>query len=487
MAQEVAPTPYPADFVQLLFDSLGAERGSELIKHLSDEVPVSVRCNPQKISLEGLRAHFGDSAGEAVEWCPEAFYLKERPSFTLDPLFHAGAYYVQEASSMYVGKLLERSMAGGLGGYDASGGAGFSLRVLDLCAAPGGKTTHILSKLPSGSILVTNEVIRSRATVLAENVAKWGSAAVVVSNNDPADFGSFEDYFDLVVVDAPCSGEGMFRKDEKAREEWSLKNVSLCVARQKRIVSDIWPTLKPRGYMIYSTCTFNKHENSENVEWICSELGGEVVEQRQFLPGEVVGEGFFCALIRKTAEAPSERGGAKGLLNATAVGIATTSGKVRRTAGAAKSSFDERGSGNISKQTLQECSNIVSTGYLLQAKGDLVKAYPQALYKEMMFAGSVLRVIHSGVAVAVAKGRDLIPEADLALSTIIAPDAFASVELSREDALKFLAKEPLILADAPRGYILVKYRGFSLGFVKNLGNRTNNLHPMARRIRQAVL
>lgn len=427
--------------------------------------------------MEQMLGHFGDNVEGAVEWCPDAFYLKNRPSFTFDPLFHAGAYYVQEASSMYVGRLLERAMEGGLS---------TPLRVLDLCAAPGGKTTHILSKLPEGSLLVANEVIRSRATILAENVAKWGSASVVVSNNDPADFGAFGGYFDLVVVDAPCSGEGMFRKDEKAREEWSLKNVDLCVARQKRIVSDIWPTLKQGGYLIYSTCTFNKHENVENVEWISSDLAGEVVEQRQFVPGEVAGEGFFCALIRKTAEDPAEMVTTKGLLNATVGGTATTSGKVRRTAGSSKMSYDERGSVNISKQTLQECSKLVSTGYTLQTKGELIKVYPEALHKEILFAESALRVIHSGVAVATIKGRDFIPEADLALSQIIAPDAFASVELSKEDAIKFLSKEAIVLTDAPRGYILVKHQGFPLGFVKNLGTRTNNLHPMARRIRSSA-
>lgn len=286
---------FPVDFIHSLETHFGEERARRLISALSGEPSLSVRANPAKISAEKLAEHFSDDVDGVVPWCPEGLYLKKRPSFTLDPLFHAGYYYVQEASSMYAGVLLERAMRQLLAGRPG-------LRILDLCAAPGGKSTHILSIIGPNDILLSNEVIRSRASILAENVAKWGYPNVVVSNNDPADFSSLDAFFDIVVVDAPCSGEGMFRKDSDAVSEWSLDNVRLCASRQRRIVSDIWPALREGGFFIYSTCTFNTLENDENVAWIVSELGAELIEQRRFLPGEERGEGFFIALLRKNGD-----------------------------------------------------------------------------------------------------------------------------------------------------------------------------------------
>ena len=280
----------PLEFVNSMNASLGPDRAGRLFDALAREPEVSVRVNPFKMTLEALRDHFGPLAGDSVEWAAgEAFYLTERPSFTLDPLFHAGGYYVQEASSMYVGVLFDRA-------FEALGRPS-GAAVLDLCAAPGGKTTQLLSHLPSDCLLVANEVVPSRATVLAENVARWGCANAVVTCNDPSAFR--REHFDIVVVDAPCSGEGMFRKDERAVAEWSPDSVRLCAARQRRILSDIWPTLPSGGFLIYSTCTFNSLEDEDNAEWICSSLGGRCLEMRHFYPGEERGEGFFCSLICK--------------------------------------------------------------------------------------------------------------------------------------------------------------------------------------------
>lgn len=191
---------------------------------------------------------------------------------------------------MYVGKLFERAKA--ILGKEA-------MRVLDLCAAPGGKTTQLLSHLDDSSLLVANEVVPSRATILAENVARWGRSNVAVTQSDPATFGALRGFFDIAVVDAPCSGEGMFRKDERAVAEWSPANVGLCAARQRRILADFWPSLRPGGFLIYSTCTFNRQEDEDNVDWICRELGAERLDMRHFYPGEDRGEGFFAALLRK--------------------------------------------------------------------------------------------------------------------------------------------------------------------------------------------
>ncbi len=239
----------------------------ELAAALDGTPPVSVRFNPFKVSdrPEGLRQ---------VPWCRYGYYLDERPQFSLDPAWHAGAYYVQEASSMFVGEL-----AGDIGG----------LRVLDLCAAPGGKTTLLSTLTGLDGLVVANEPIRARAQVLADNVARWGLGNVVVTNNDPSHFAGFRDWFDVVLVDAPCSGEGMFRRNPESRGEWSEANVVLCARRQRRILGDILAVLKPGGRLIYSTCTFNRAENEENVEWLIDELGGEAVDVQS--PAGVVHEG----------------------------------------------------------------------------------------------------------------------------------------------------------------------------------------------------
>ncbi len=294
---------------------------------------------------------------------------------------------------MYVGKLLDDV-------FDLSNLRG-RCRILDLCAAPGGKTTQILSHLSQGDCLLANEVIGSRVPILAENVARWGSTNVTVTNSDATAFAG--ELFDVIVVDAPCSGEGMFRKDDNAVNNWSLNNVNLCAQRQRRIVSDIWGSLVSGGYMIYSTCTFNRYEDEDNVEWICSDLGGEVMEIRHFYPGEERGEGFFAALIRKKGEciAPSHQ----------------------------------------------------------EKKGKKGQVHRYRIYES------------------------LFPEADSALSLALDRKKYHTIDLSREDALKFLAREPLAFPDAPLGIILLTYQNLALGFVKNLGRRTNTFLPMPRRIR----
>ena len=303
----------PEDFISLMKEHYGNDDAEALCEALlTTEPEVSVRLNRRKISaicethpnppcegggVQGLPCEVG---WEPVPWCPDAFYLSERPPFTFDPLLHAGVYYVQEASSMYVAKLLKDY------------GSETACCALDLCAAPGGKSTLLAGLLPEGSLLISNEPMPKRANVLAENMQKWtrmpqGKYPVdsIVTNNYPADFGAFSNCFDLIVTDVPCSGEGMFRKDEQAVAEWSMANVMMCVERQRDILSDIWHTLKSGGLLIYSTCTFNRFEDEDNARWICSELGGELLEERHFLPGRDRGEGFYCAAIRKSGEGES--------------------------------------------------------------------------------------------------------------------------------------------------------------------------------------
>ena len=438
-------------FKDNLQGALGLEALERYLQALENEpATVSVRRNPFKMSQDAFAGHFSGLADGQVPWCGDGLYLKERPSFHLDPLVHAGAYYVQDAASMVVQDLF------------ASLRESSAVRVLDLCAAPGGKSTCIASQaLSDEDILVSNEVIRSRSAILAENMAKWGRANIVVTNAEARRFASMEGYFDIVLADVPCSGEGMFRKDEGSVGQWSPDNVALCSARQRKIVAEAWPSLKPGGLLLYSTCTFNRAENDGNVEWICRELGAEPVSLGvatdalrteyglQFIPGSTRSEGLYMAAVRKTASARPL--------------------KLRLPKLPAKAACDYA----------QNCDCYkVKT-----ASGDMIKAYPAVTAAEIMALEASLGAIRSGVAVASVKGRDLVPAAALALSECLCEKTFPCENLSAGDALKYLRLEPLVLADAPRGFILLKYEGIALGFVKNLGSRSNNLFPSAWRLR----
>lgn len=471
---------------------------------------------------------------EPVPWCSTGFYLPERPQFTLDPLIHCGAYYVQEASSMFAQtvfdtiKSIDREFAT------------TPLRVLDLCAAPGGKSTHIASLLNEDSLLVSNEVIKSRVVILADNLAKWGAENVVVTNNDPKDFSRIKEWFNIIFVDAPCSGEGMFIKDPAAIKEWSPANVDLCASRQKRILQDIWGSLQEGGYLVYSTCTFNHFENDGNLEYIVEELGAEVVEMvfptlscpnsstpsakpqiiktpaggYQFVPGMVKGEGQFVAVVRKVSGREDEENFRENH------GGHNVFSKGKKEKGGTKT---KGSAGN----TVKGFNWLSCNEYDFTMQGELVKAHPKRLANDIKFIEQNLKVVSSGIAAATIKGKDFIPHADLALtqnltkrvvatqlttdstSTEQQPDEvgqmsvedgknsraaatkecsdlpFPTVELSREEALAFLSKEPLTFENSPNGYLLLTYKGIPLGFVKNLGNRSNNLWPQARRIRMA--
>ena len=485
----------PEEFIKLTEASIGKEASDIYTTHFqkSEAGVTSVRLNPFKenISGEPLLASF--SGAENVKWCSNGYYLGERPVFTLDPLFHSGAYYVQEASSMFVEAALKAMEIEG------------PVKVLDLCAAPGGKSTHIASLIGNDSLLVSNEVIRSRSVILADNMAKWGCSNVVVTNNDPRDFSRLNAFFDVVFVDAPCSGEGMFIKDHQSIGEWSLANVELCAARQKRILQDVWSALAPGGYLVYSTCTFNHFENDDNLKYIIDEFGAQAVcahqllEQHvgkgilktanggyQFVPGLVEGEGQFLAIVRK----PSDDCGNSGTSGAWRHGKGDKNFKAGKGDKGSKSGKGGQGS----KNALKGFNYLPASDYGFELCGEIVKAYPKTHEADIKYLESSLKIVSSGIAVATVKGKDFIPHADFALQNALKemvsagtlPKGISAVEVDRETALKFLAKEPVVLADAPMGYILLMYRGLGLGFVKNLGNRTNNLLPMARRIRMDI-
>lgn len=295
----------PDDFCNQMRSQFSEAEYTEFMNSMNEACPVSIRLNPLKQIQTDCKFQ-----GESIPWCKDGIYLSERPSFTMDPLFHAGAYYVQEASSMFISYLCNW--------IKQQGEWDMPINALDLCAAPGGKSTLLYSELPEQSLLITNEIMPKRAQILRENMHKWTMGVtkdinVYVTNNKSEDFKKVaKDLFDFILCDAPCSGEGMFRKDSKAIEDWSLSNVNMCQERQRDIVTAIWPTLKDGGYMIYSTCTYNFKEDEDNVRWIAEELGADIIDVEvpadwgvsdspffHFYPHKAKGEGFFCALLRK--------------------------------------------------------------------------------------------------------------------------------------------------------------------------------------------
>ena len=452
-----------SDFVAQLSAELGDHEAALLVDALMNSPqPTSVRHNPHKSAA-------AIPMGERVAWCEWGRYLPERPRFTVDPHFQAGRYYVQEAASMFVGHLLTEALEG-----DIPQG----IRVLDMCAAPGGKTTLYSSIVGDKGVVVANEVIRTRASILADNVMRWGVGNTVVTSNDPAHFGSLEGWFDVVAVDAPCSGEGMFRKSEEAREEWSVDNVRLCAARQRRIMADAWKALRPGGVFIYSTCTFNRTENEENMAWLCREFEcehiaidcpeewnitrttAEKAECFHFYPHRTVGEGLFAAVVRKGGES---RGNS-------------------RPPKARKSPF-----GTVDKQTAVAVGKYIDQ----QAKvhpatiGENIYAYPSAHWEDVRVVCEQMSAIYSGVRVGQVFGKKFKPDHALALSTIVNNSATPVVELSLEDAIRYLRREELgRVGDLADGLNLLLFEGAPIGYTKRIGARTNSLMPKELRIFQ---
>lgn len=484
----------PEQFIEQLTLSLGPERAGEVFSYIQDSQPsVAVRANPFKVS-DAESLSFLPIDAERSTYSQWGRFLTSRPEFALDPLFHAGAYYVQEASSMY----LERIMPLMAEMRQARPDGAF--KVLDLCAAPGGKTTHLLSMLREipGSFLVSNEVIRTRAAVLCENVSKWGAANVVVTNNDPADFAALPGYFDVMVVDAPCSGEGMFRKDPEAVAQWSEDNVRLCAARQRRILSDVLPALRPGGLLVYSTCTFNHFEDEDNVVWLASEYGFDVLEQKHFYPGDdMAGEGFFFSLLRKD-------GG----------GDTPVSGNASKSRGG-------RSGGSAAYRPFASL-DWVRDGFTIYRKGAMIKAFPGQVAEAMqafelssglrvMMSGSVVAEVkdgraggkcpqvsgtfkaqsfRSGSAKGSASDSVILPQYSLIQSEVYRRGSLPEIEVPLETALACLRRDPVVLRDAPVGYVVLTYSpGIStpavpFGLVKNLGPRCNNLLPPSIALRK---
>lgn len=438
----------PLDFIDMMESQLPQELDL-FCRSLQQDPVVSVRIND--------KADLSLPWNGRVPWCEDGWYLRERPQFTLDPLFHAGCYYVQEASSMFIEHILEQYLSP-------------ESVVLDLCAAPGGKSTLISQWLGTDGLLVSNEVVRQRVFILSENIQKWGNGNTVVTHNKPADFGErMPNVFDCVLVDAPCSGEGMFRKNDKAIDEWSLRNVDLCAQRQQEILMDVWDTLKPGGLLIYSTCTFNQKENEDNVRFIIERLGADLLRVPlkvewgitetlgyHFYPHKVRGEGFFVAVLRKHEEqfTPLKIRGEK---KKTAVTVEC-------------------------RDELREWL-INPDEWALRQEDRFSIAYPMKFKELIDFMSTRLTCISTGFGVGEMRGKSPVPQHALAMSKEMNISKFHTVELDADRALRYLHCEAISLQDQPFGIILLTYQGIPLGFAKNVNNRCNNLYPKEWRIR----
>ncbi len=452
----------PFELLKSLSELKGFEEDAFQEAHQPGQQITSIRLNKAKVVEQKLPSSLKNILAEKIPWCNTGYYLSQRPSFTLDPTFHAGAYYVQDASSMFIEQALLQSL-------DLSK----PLKVLDLCAAPGGKSTLLQSLISKDSLLVSNEVIKTRVNVLSENISKWGAANVIVTNNDPQHFKRLENYFDLIVVDAPCSGSGLFRKDPSAINEWSENNVALCSQRQQRILADILPALKPGGLLIYSTCSYSSSENESITDWLmqtyslssiqlkCKDEWG-IVETispskggfgYRFYPHRVKGEGFFLSLLQKNEEPPSH---------------------------------------SINKKKLPEMVSAkelaVIAPYILEPAAygfiklkETILALPINILQELPILQSALYIKKAGVQIGTLIRTALIPDHELAISNMIQPN-LPTVAVNQSVALDYLRRAVIDINQVEKGWALLEYEGFRLGWIKMLGNRVNNYYPKDWRI-----
>ncbi|MDE6611108.1 MAG: rRNA cytosine-C5-methyltransferase [Muribaculaceae bacterium] len=450
----------PAGFVDML-RGFGPAYSAPLLSALDSAPSVSIRAN----RLKGICPK--DNA-DSVPWCGAGIYLPTRPVFAADPAWHQGLYYVQDASSMVYGTVVETIVRQFFADCR-------QLRYLDACAAPGGKSIAALEALPADALLVSNEYDRHRANILLENLCKEGAPNVAVSQGDASAYARLPESFDIIAADAPCSGEGMMRKEAEAVAQWSPSLIEQCAATQRAIIDSLWTALRPGGVFIYSTCTFNRTENELMVAHIADTYGGESVDLGldryegvfkgmdtahhcyRFAPGHVRGEGLFVAALRKPGES------------------------MRR---------DERPAGKARKlqpevKAFVERHISAADRYAVAESGAVIRLEPSTHASFLAELSSKVRVVSSGLTAGVLKGREYAPTHALALSTALQAGSFATLDLDYHDAMSYLRGEALSeLPDGlARGYVLARYANMPLGFIKNIGRRANNLYPDAMRLR----
>ncbi len=446
---------FPVGFIKSLQGIKGFDENAFKEAHELDEQITSIRINPDK-------SFHHPELQQQIAWCKNGYYLKERPSFTLDPLFHAGAYYVQEASSMFLEQVIRQTV-------DLTK----PLRVLDLCAAPGGKSTHLQSLISSESLLISNEVIKSRVNILSENITKWGAANVIVTNNDPKDFQRLPNYFDVIVVDAPCSGSGLFRKDPNAMKEWSEQNVQTCSMRQQRILADVVSSLKEKGVLIYSTCSYSQQEDEDMADWFVNEFAMESLKlsldsswniiQTQsektnaygyrFYPDQLKGEGFFITCFTKRKSESGESSAAKRKLE-------IISGK-------------ETG---FLKSYIQHYDDFI---FIKQNEEAI--AIPKNLINDFAIIQSSLYLKKAGIRIGSIIRNELIPSHELAVSNLL-HQQIQKIEVGKETALNYLRKQEIRIETDVKGWVILTFQSLPLGWIKVLNNRINNYYPKEWRI-----
>ncbi|MBR5117391.1 MAG: rRNA cytosine-C5-methyltransferase [Muribaculaceae bacterium] len=469
-------------FIQQINNLLPVDEASAMLHAIENDEPViSVRFNDSKGFIPPARL-------ERVPWCEMGAYLSERPQFTFDPHWHAGSYYVQDASSMFIYHVIKSLVVK-------------PVKYLDLCAAPGGKTTAALQALPQGSVVVANEIVPPRAQVLRENIIKCGHNNCMVTNDSPRALGKLENAFDIIAADVPCSGEGMFRKDEEAVSQWSPQLVAQCVARQREILNDIWPALKPGGLLIYSTCTYNLDENEKMALYIANELGASFVEVPveedwnvtgdlsgnnipcyRFLPHRTRGEGLFLCVLRKmhSAQLTNEARAESKLACPMPCKEEKRDSEHIMHIAQCKPSKQKRK--NTSSKIPKDASSWLDGDYELSDNNGTIIATNKDLKELISVSGNNLHIIKDlNIEIGTMKGNKIIPSHQLAMSPQLRDDAFEKCEVDYHTAIAYLRGEAIII-NAPRGYVLITYQNAILGFVNNLGNRANNLYPKSWRI-----
>lgn len=446
--------PLPAEFCARIENDW--PQGNELLAALEGSTPIAIR-------LHGLKKSEVFAEEKEIPWNKLGRFLAQRPSFTLDPLFHAGAYYPQEAGSMFIDWVVNQLILP----EDPI--------LLDLCAAPGGKSTILLDFLQGKGMLVANEIIRNRSYVLRDNISKWGYSNAIVTNNSVEDFHRFKSTFDCILVDAPCSGEGMFRKDPNSRVEWSVENLGICETRQQNILSHCADLVSDGGYIIYSTCTFNRGENEHQLQDFVTHNSFEIVQLNvddswgltrdnlgfgyYALPSKMETEGFYFALLKKVGEQRSKKQEKKVKL------------KKKKAVKSAESMSIDLPSPNFHE-------------YVQFVKNDFIYGFPGSNHVLAHEVLEQLTIVKWGVRIGTSIKGKLLPDHELAMSLDL-NQGFPRVELTKSEALYFLKGETFSLA-APKGWVIVTHQGLPLGWIKSMGNRFNNYYPKELRIRMEL-
>ena len=453
----------PKQLIESLQDVIGFDEEAFLESHHHPKTITSIRFNSKKINtvnIDELNKEYELNIVKNVPWCKEGFYLGNRPKFTFDPLFHAGVYYVQEASSMFLNHIVEQLFK-----------KEDEKVILDLCAAPGGKST-LLANFFSKSLIVSNEVIKQRVNVLAENITKWGNHNCIVTNNDPKGFKQLTNFFDLIVIDAPCSGSGLFRKDSKAIDQWSEQNVKLCSQRQQRIISEISNCIKDDGILIYSTCSYSKEENEDVLDWMLNEFECKTIKITfnenwgivetlsdqnkafgyRFYPNKVQGEGFYIAAISFKKKFVKQKFKTQLFLPIS------------------------KNENEIILKHIEHENELI----FFKHNNNII-CFPLRFYYELEVIAAYIYIKKAGVELGIIKGNDLIPAHDLAMSMIKLKN-FNKISVSIEFVLQYLSKKTVIINTEFKGWALVLYKSVNIGWIKVLDNRINNYYPANWRI-----